>query len=175
MIDPNENLNQLQVEEGMRVADLGAGAGAHTFAAAKRVGETGRVYAVEIQKEVARSLKRKASEEHFENIEVFWGNIEEQGGSKLKEASVDVVLLINVIFQVEDTEGLVHEAKRILKPDGQLLVIDWNGSFGGIGPSEECLVSPERIARIVERSGFSQVRAFTPGEYHYAMIYTNKE
>ena len=59
--DPNANVLQLGLREGMKVADLGAGVGHHAIAAAHIVGETGRVYAVDVQEELLRHLESSAA------------------------------------------------------------------------------------------------------------------
>ena len=69
----------------MHVADLGAGSGHYTLAAAKKVGESGRVYAIEVQKDLLTRIKNLAQTEHINNVEVIWGDVENRGGTKLKD------------------------------------------------------------------------------------------
>ena len=58
--DPQKNIQQFGLIEGMKVADLGAGSAAYTLATAKQVGNSGRVYAVEVQKELISNIKNSA-------------------------------------------------------------------------------------------------------------------
>ena len=60
--DPKKNLKQFCLEEGMRVADFGSGSGYYTLAAAEAVGDTGRVYAIEIQQELLKKVKNLSPE-----------------------------------------------------------------------------------------------------------------
>src|SRR5438105_968093 len=123
--DPEKNLSELGLEPGLFVADLGAGSGAYTLAAGRMVGGSGRVYSIDVQQELLSRIKNAAHAERLTNIEVIHGDIEEIGGTRLKEASVDVVLVCNVLFQSEQKETFLDEIRRILKPKGRVLIIDW--------------------------------------------------
>src|SRR5262249_46147823 len=132
--DPRKNLEQLALQPGSRVADFGSGAGFYALAAARFVGDRGRVYAIDVMKDMLTKLKNEAHRLHLHNIEALWGNIEKLGGSRLAPATVDVVLLCNTLFQLEHKHEVALEAKRILKPKGKVLVLDWKDSYGGLGP-----------------------------------------
>ena len=76
--DPQQNVRQLGLRAGMKVADLGSGVGHHTLTAASIVGNNGRVYAVDIQEEVLKHLASSAITLGLRNVETVWGNIEKQ-------------------------------------------------------------------------------------------------
>lgn len=169
--DPNHTIEQFELQSGARVADFGAGSGALAFIAARAVGEAGRVYTIEVQKELLERLKSEARAERLHNVEALWGDIERSNGTHLKPATVDAVLVSNVLFQAEDKPGLIAEANRILKPGGRLLLVDWSESFGGMGPQPAAVV-PETAAReLFLRGGFSLVKGINAGEHHYGMIF----
>src|ERR1039458_2471493 len=83
--DPDKNLAQLGLAEGMKVADLGAGTGYYSIVAGRHLGNGGRIYAVEVQKDLLDRLKSNATNEQVRNIEVIWGSIDTIGGTKLRE------------------------------------------------------------------------------------------
>jgi len=170
--DPEKNVRQFYLKEGWRVADFGAGSGAYAVAAAKRVGETGSVLAVEVQKELVAKVQKYAQEEGVDNVEVLWGDIEELGGSKIADKSVDAVILANVLFQVEDKRGLLSEVKRVLVPGGKVFVIDWTESFGGVGPQPDMVISLQEAKRMLGEAGFASDREFDAGERHYGFAFT---
>jgi len=132
---------------------------------------TGRLYAIDAQKDLLTKLKNHASREGLYNVEVVWGDIEKVNGTKLREASVDLVFLCNVLFQVDDKVGVIREAKRILKPAGRVLVVDWTDSFGGMGPKPESVIKKEMVTSIFEKEGFHLDREISAGSHHYGMIY----
>jgi len=169
--DPQKNIEQLHIREGMRVADLGAGTGAYTIAAARAAGDSGKVYAVEVQKDLLQKISNEAAGAGLHNIEVVWGDIEEPGGTKVRDHAVDAAIVSNVLFQAEDKGGVLREAGRILIPGGMLLVIDWVDSFGGLGPHPEEVLTQERAKKLCLESGFAHERDISAGSHHYGMVF----
>jgi len=171
--DPRKNVGELGLREGDSVADFGAGSGHYTAALSKVVGESGHVYAIDIQKDLLRRIKNLSTGEHAENIEVIWGDLEEAGGSKLSEESVDAVVISNVLFQVEHRRAVVDEAGRILKSGGAVLLVDWTDSFGGLGPRANDVVKKESARALFEEAGFSLGKELADaGEHHYGFVFT---
>jgi len=72
--------------DGMKVADVGAGSGFYSLEAARKVGSSGRVYAIDVQKNLLERLRSQAISEGLGNVEVVWGNAEKIGGTKVREA-----------------------------------------------------------------------------------------
>jgi len=152
------------------VVDFGAGSGAYVFAIAKRLENTGHVYAVDIQQDLLRRIKNDAHRAGFRNVEIVWGDLEHPGGSKIADRHADLVLISNLLFQVEDKRAVLEEARRILKLTGRLAVIDWSDSFGGIGPRKRDVVKKEQAVELCEASGFEVVQEFSAGAHHYGLI-----
>ena len=169
--DPEKNIAQSFLKEGMIVADFGAGTGAYAVAAARRVGESGRVYAIDVQKELLSSVTTAAKKEGLSNIEILWGDIEEPHGTKLADGSVDVVIVSNVLFQSENKMGLLSEAGRVLKKGGKLLLIDWADSFGGLGPHPDHVIKKNDARKMLENARFAYGRDIEAGEHHYGMVF----
>lgn len=169
--DPQKNVEQFGLQAGQKVADMGAGSGFYSFAAAQSVGARGVVYAVDVQQDLITKLKNEARKRGAHNIEIIWGDIEKSGGTKLGDKSMDAVMLSNVLFQVPERESTLAEAFRILKPGGRLLLIDWSESFGGMGPSAEFLITKLAAQDMAERAGFKFDREITAGAHHYGIIF----
>lgn len=169
---PHENVLQLGLREGMKVADFGAGSGHYARAAAASVGHSGRVYAIDVQEDVLKHLKLNSHEHHRGIIETVWGDIEKPGGTHLRDATLDAVMLANTLFQVEQRDGLLAEVKRVLKPGGKLMVVDWAGSYGGMGPTPERVVTEHDAEALFINNGFHKVKSFRAGPHHYGVIFT---
>lgn len=167
---PVRNVGAFRVEPGMSIADFGAGSGAYVHAIAELLGGVGHVYAIDIQKELLRRIKNDATKKGFHNVEIICADIEKVNGTKLKEASVDRVLISNVLFQVDDKDAVFREAKRIMKPHGRVIVIEWSDSFGGMGPHKNSVLTKERMVAHAEHAGFSVEREFQAGAHHYGVI-----
>ncbi len=168
--DPQKIIKQFGLHEGMLVADLGAGTGAYTIASAREVGASGRVIAIEVQKDLLININNAARDAGLSNVEVIWGDIERHSKTKIGEHAVDVVIVANVLFQVEDIEGTLGEIKRILKPTGRVLIVDWKDSYGGMGPQASQVLSYEVARRMFEENGFSFLKNIEAGDHHYGFI-----
>ena len=123
-VEPRSVVAQLGLVAGMKAADLGAGVGHFAIPLAQALGSSGKVYAIDIQKDLLGKLAESARKEHVTTIEVIWGDVDEDGGSHLKDEFVDVALFANTMFQLEKKESAAHEARRILKMKGLLAVVD---------------------------------------------------
>ncbi|MFZ2522470.1 MAG: class I SAM-dependent methyltransferase [Minisyncoccia bacterium] len=169
--DPIKNIEQCGIQAGMDIADFGSGSGHYSMAASRALISTGRVYAIDVDKELLTRLKNNSTKEGLYNIEVVWGNVEKPNGAKLRDSSVDLVFICNLLFQLDDKVGAIKEAKRILKPGGRVLVIDWSDSFGGIGPKPIDVVKKPKAKELFEKQGFSIDREISAGAHHYGLIF----
>lgn len=167
--NPAELVKKLLLSDTAHVADLGAGAGAFAVAIAQCV-QGGKVYAIDIQRGLLPLIVRNMDDSNIQNIEIIVGNIEEFGGTMLKDNAVDAIVLANTLFQVANKRGLAEEAKRILKPGGKLLLIDWVENDEKIGPTEDDLVTPKEALELFRMEDFLFVKEIPAGEHHYGMI-----
>ncbi len=172
--EPEKNIEQFMIPSGARVADLGAGSGMYSLAAARAVGPTGTVLSVEIQKDLITRLQSAAKVEGLTNLEVIGGDIEKMGGTKIRDMSIDAAIVSNVLFQVEDRRSFVTELKRILKPGGKAIIIDWVDSYGGMGPTPEQIVSEQDVRSLLEKRDIMFERNISAGDHHYGLIFRNK-
>ncbi len=106
----------------------------------------------------------------FKNVSTIWADAEKEKGTKLKDGLLDIVLLSNVLFQTDDDRGLFREVRRILKPGGKCIVIDWTDSFSGMGPHRHHVYTKGQALSRSHETGFSLVSEFTPGAHHYGLI-----
>lgn len=172
-IDPSKNLLQMGLEGGMKVGDLGTGTGHYALAAAGIVGPAGSVYAIDVQEDVLTHVRDAAALRKYKNIETIWGDFEKPGGTKLRDQVLDAAVLSNVLFQLDRKGEALAEVRRILKPGGKLLVTDWEGAFGGIGPAEHLVVSESDTEELFITAGFHKVKSFKAGPHHYSILFTS--
>jgi len=90
----------------------------------------------------------------------------------LRGQSMDAVIFSNTLFQIENRFAALAEIKRILKSGGKLLVIDWAGSYSGMGPAPERVVSEHEAEAFFIGGGFHKVKSFRAGPHHYGILFT---
>ena len=96
-----------------------------------------------------------------------------EGGTKLRDDVLDAVIASNILFQVDDRKALATEAKRVLREDGKLLLIDWAGSYGGLGPPADRVVPEHAAEELFITAGFHKVKSFRAGPHHYGIVFTS--
>jgi arsenite methyltransferase len=136
-------LDRVGIRRGERVLELGPGPGAFSLDAARMLGESGRLIAVDIQPEMIARLERRAREAGLTNIEAHTADAHHL---PLPDASVDRAFLITVLPEIPDRARALAELRRVLKPGGTLSVTE---EF--LDP--DYLFAPETI-RLVESAGF---------------------
>ncbi len=166
--DPLKNLKAFGLKENNIVADLGAGTGFYSVAAGKMV-PRGKVYAIEINKDFLATIKNKVKEANPNNVEIIWGNIEKIGGTKIGDGIVNAVIASNVFHQVENKNKFIGEIKRILKPKGKVLLIDW--STDSAITAFKMAIPKNKAREMFEKEDFIFEREINAGACHYGMIF----
>ena len=170
-IKPEEIIKNFEVRPGMTVADFGSGSGHYVLAIAKKMNNSGVVYAIDIQKNLLETIKSEAVKQHLSNVEIIWADIEGKEGTKLANGILDFAVASNILFQIGDKEALAKEIFRTLKSGGRAAVIDWSASFGGTGPSPKAVMPKKETERIFIQEGFLEEREFPAGDNHYGIIF----
>ncbi len=121
--DPEKILRPL-ITEGMTVLDIGPGMGFFTIPAARMVGESGKVIAVDIQEKMLSALQKRAAKAGVQSRIVT--RLCEPESIKVSE-QIDLCLLFNVAHEVPDPRTLFTQIRDVLKPTGRLLLSEPGG------------------------------------------------
>lgn len=170
-VDPSSVVPYFELRPDSYVADFGAGTGVYSVLMSRAVLPNGKVYSVDVQKELLITLKNTIQTEHIGNIELLWGDLEKLGGTKIGDRQVDFVLISNVLFQTKAGYQIALEAKRVLKPEGRVAVIDWTESFGHMGPTPDMVVPMNEAKKMFESAGFRFAKDFPAGDHHYGLVF----
>lgn len=176
LLDPRSILKKADLREGQHIADLGAGTAGHfVIPAARMVGNQGQVYAVDILKSALEGIRSRAKLEGLTNLETIWSDLEVYGGIKIDDNSLDVVFLINILFQTQKHNEVMREAVRLLKPGGMLLVVDWKMTeIPSFGPKVEKRVKSEEIKKIASDLNLELTEEFEAGKFHFVLTFKKK-
>lgn len=145
----------LKITEGKSVADIGAGSGWFTVRAAKRIGETGKVFAVEINQEYIDHIANRAKKEGFTNIQTVLGT---EDDPKLAAASVDACLILKTYHEIAEPIKVLEKLRKALKPGARLGIIDRNGKGDDHGLDKQKVIDEAKRAgfKIKEQFDFTK-------------------
>jgi len=135
----------LKISKGKNVADIGAGSGWFTVRAAKRVGERGKVFAVEINQDYINHINDRAKKENFANIQTVLGT---EDNPKLAASSVDAVLILKTYHEIGQPVKVLQNIRKSLKKDALVGIIDRNGKGDDHG------IDKEKVVEEAKRAGF---------------------
>lgn len=165
---PDQIMDALQIGEGSKVADLGAGGGWFTVRLARRVGPNGRVYAEDIQPQMIDAIKRRISREGLANVETVLGTPVDP---KLPPASLDAALMVDAYHEAEEPVTLLRNLRRALKPTGTIGIVNYKKDGGGPGPPMEERVDPGKVIADAQAAGLELRKHETFLRYQYMLIF----
>ncbi len=127
----------LGIKKGAHVADIGAGSGWFAVRAAKRVGSTGVVYAVDINPESIAYINRRTQREGIGNVHAILSG---EDDPKLSKDSVDSVLLLKTYHEIAHPVLLLENLRSSLRSGARVGIIDRNGNGDDHGISREVVI-----------------------------------
>lgn len=169
-VDPARIISQVEVTTGATVADFGCGSGYFSFAFAKAVGAEGKVFALDILPSALEAVASRAKTLNLGNITPKRANLEREGGSGLGVASVDWVVLKDMLFQNEHKQVILQEVARVLKPGGRAIIMEWNPKASAVGPEKKLRIDPEALRLLLTSVGLVIEKDLQAGGYHYAFL-----
>ena len=172
LIDAQRVLREAGLREEMKMADFGAGRAGHfVFPAANIVGDEGEVFAVDVAKDVLPMIDGRSKLFGIVNLHTLWADMERVGAVDIPEHSLDLVLLVNNLWCMKDVASTLGEVRRVLKLDGQLLVVDWRRrtDYPVAPPEQKRLDAMQAEARLL-KAGFVKIEDIRAGEHHWGML-----
>jgi ubiquinone/menaquinone biosynthesis C-methylase UbiE len=154
------------LSEGMVLADIGCGDGFFTILAAKKVGEKGKVYAVDVDAQAIERLKQKATVLDLRNITAKVAAAEDM---IFCNKCVDMVFFSMVLHDFSNPLKVLKNAWEMLKPTGRLLDLDWKKEQMSFGPPLKIRFSEEYVSNLIENARLKVDDVKVVGKYHYVV------
>lgn len=163
---PDKVMDAIGVKSGMSVAEIGAGQGRYVVQLAVRVGETGKVYAEDIDASALRHLSQRCEKWGLHNVQTILGEIDHP---KLPPAELDLIFIISSYHHFDDPVALLRNARASLKPQGVLAIGEWI-------PREDRREynTPEQMEAQMKEAGYKLDRIETLLESNSMYIYIFK-
>jgi len=170
--EPDTALDVLKIKKGSIVADIGAGSGYMTLRLAKRVGDTGTVYANDIQLQMLQILQRRLQTERVTNVALIQGTLDDP---RLPANALDLELLVDVYHEFSQPQAMLRHLKDALKSNGRLVLVEYRKEDPAIPIRLEHKMTVKEAKLEVEAEGFklSDVNEELPRQH--ILIFTKRQ
>ncbi len=157
---PERVMDFIGVRPGMVIGEVGAGSGYFTVRLAARIGLEGHIYANEINSRYLDYIKQRCDEDGITNITTILG---EEKDPLLPEASLDMVIMVNVYHELSDPVAMMRAILPSLKPNATVVIVDYDRAKRG--PRHTAI--PEDVHQEVEGCGYQLIRRedFLPRQF----------
>ncbi|HPS28611.1 MAG TPA: class I SAM-dependent methyltransferase, partial [Candidatus Paceibacterota bacterium] len=175
---PDELIGKLPLEPGMQIVDFGCGTGFLTLPLAQKISPNGRVLAIDMVPEYLETIRLKADNQKLSySITTKCVDLTLPEATGLGQSSIGGVVMANILFQNSeaDKKALLTEVKRILRPDGFLLIVEWHIEDL---PLDDKLypLSREDIIKFLTESGFTLTKELSlSSTTHWAFLFSKAE
>jgi len=150
--NPEAILAEIGLKSNFTFMDIGCGEGFFTIPAARIVGKEGRVYGLDRDKEVISVLREKASKVGLANIDLRVGEAEE---TVLCNNCADIVFYGIVLHDFYNPMKALKNAKKMLKPSGLLVDLDWEKEQMALGPPLFRRISRKNAIELLKSEDFN--------------------
>lgn len=134
-LKPRKNIvAEVGIEQGFKVLDFGCGPGGYVLSVSALIGETGRLYALDVLPIAVDMVKNLIKKNNLKNVETILSNC----NTGLPNGSLDVVLLYDAFHDLENQEAVLQEIHRVLKPNGKLSFSDHHMKEANITSAITC-------------------------------------
>lgn len=174
--EPGEALDEIGLDAGTSLADVGCGSGLFTLPAAERVAPA-TVYAIDVDGTCLDEIDAWAIERGLDNVTTVSGDA--RALASLLPEPVDAVLVASTFHGVEAPTAFAEQVTRSLRPGGRFVVVNWRDRppeettvLGQPrGPPRPQRMTPAETRSVVGPAGFTAVREFDLPPYHYALVF----
>ena len=168
---PQEVLAALNLSAGEVIADIGAGSGYFTFSLARHVSERGTIYAVDVSPDMILHINRRIRDLKVSNVVSILADPDDP---LLPAASVNRFFFCDSWHHIENQTKYLSLMKRLLKPTGEIVVIDFHKKELPVGPPLEMRIAREDLITQMEDNGFRLAKEHTFLPYQYFLVFTAK-
>jgi len=165
---PDQVIEALALREGETVADVGAGSGSVALRIARRVGESGRVYAVDVDPGMVLHLNRRVRDAGAWNVRTILAPPDDP---LLADSSIDLFFICDTWHHIAEQPRYLALMKRMLKAGGQVVMIDFQKRDLPVGPPLDMKIARDDLIGQMEFAGFRLAAEHTFLPYQYFLVF----
>jgi len=152
-LQPERILNVIGLREGMKAGEAGASYGYFTFKMSRRVGDSGMVYANDIDPKALSQIEERCAADRITNIKTVLGAVKDP---LFPEKKLDLVVVFDCLFEFSEPAEWMRNARNYIRQGGHLVIVDPDPDKLG---SKEHFLSRERIIAFALEAGYAPVKA----------------
>jgi arsenite methyltransferase len=165
---PDEVVRALALRPGEAVADVGSGSGYFALRLAAAVGPSGRVYAVDVDPDMVRHLNRRVRDAGADNVRSILAAPDDP---LLPESSVDRFFICDTWHHIEDQAKYLALMKKMLRPGGEVVMIDFKKEATPMGPPLEMRIARDALVKQMQDAGFRLAAEHSFLPYQYFLVF----
>lgn len=171
-LKPEDIIDPVGLQKGDKVLDVGCGSGYVSLYVASFVGDDGTVYGIDSDQMAIDALNEVIEARRLKNIVALREDVTE--GAALNPNSIDVCLMVNVFHGFvmnEELDAVFRTVNHVLRDWSRLVIVDFKKGEETPGPPQEIRVATSEAKQIMLRYGFECLKTYSPGPYHYGLIF----
>lgn len=163
-------LQNMDIQPGDDIADIGAGSGYHVFKIAPML-TNGQVYAVDIQEEMIGAMRQKKKIKDVKNVSLILGS---EKSVQLPENSVDKVLLVDVYHEFNYPYEMMQTIKDALRPKGKIYLIEYRGEDPNVPIKEIHKMTQKQAVKEMKALGLKLERNVNTLPWQHCMVFVKE-
>lgn len=153
------------------IADIGAGSGYFSFRLAHQVGDKGKIYAVDVSPDMILHINRRARAVKTNNVVSILADPDDP---LLPDRSINRFFFSDSWHHVENQTKYLSLIKKMLKPRGEIVMIDFHKKETPAGPPLQMRIAREDLIKQMESNGFRLRKEHTFLPYQYFLLFVPK-
>lgn len=163
-------LENMDIQIGDTIADIGAGSGYHVFKMAA-MAKKGLIYAVDIQDEMLAEMRRKKEKGKVKNVALIKGS---EKSVNLQKNSVDKALLVDVYHEFNYPIEMIASLKKALRPNGKLFLIEYRGEDDRVPIKKLHKMTQAQAVKEMEAAGLKLERNIGNLPWQHCMVFVKE-
>jgi len=171
-LKPENIIDPIGLQKGDKILDVGCGNGYVSLYAASFVGDDGSVYGVDSDQVAIDALNEAIETRNLKNMIAKKEDVTK--GLSVAPHCIDICLMVNVFHGFvmnEELDDVFRTVNHFLRDQSKLILVDFKKGKDIPGPPQELRLAISEAKQIVLRYGFEYLKTYSPGPYHYGLIF----
>lgn len=164
---PDYVIHSMNIEPNDKIADIGSATGYFPVRFAKTA-HKGNVFGIDVEKDMVDYLNHRAQQEEIYNLSSILGDFDDP---KIP-FPVDIIFLCDTYHHIENRIEYFNNIRKDLKPNGELVIVDFRKGELPVGPPDKHKIAPEEVINELKNAGYELKKHLEDLPYQYILIFT---